>query len=383
MSSAVAGAGAHVTSYTANNLNQYTARSNPGVAVARGVVHEAASLAVNGGEPTLLRSGERWVWERTVGNGGGPAWQAVNVTATREGVGPGGGDVTTARSGAVYVPPAAESPVHDADGNLTGDGRWMYSWDGENRLIAMETQPALVNAGAPRQRLEFGYDAQHRRVSKVVKQWDTATGAFIPQSRTTFVYDGWNLIAELSSSPALPISGSPRLVRSYEWGLDVSGTPTGAGGVGGLLIIRSYSASTAAQAPLLNAQPSLTATHAPCYDGNGNIAALVNLATGQTELVDLEGTMECTKRTKNRVYWKMLDLVIKPQNDRFDFAPLFSHREPLLPISQRGNTQISFALGDFVNLTGKLADMAGILGTFDIHFNGEISDRTTGSTICL
>ena len=158
ISSAISTALPHVTTHSTNALNQYTARSNPGVAVARGVVHEEASLAVNGGEPELLRSGQRWVWERGVGNASGPAWQAVNVSATRTGAGPGGGDVTTARTGAIHVPPAAEALTHDADGNLTSDGRWSYSWDAENRLVTMETQPALVSAGAPRQRLEFGHE---------------------------------------------------------------------------------------------------------------------------------------------------------------------------------------------------------------------------------
>ncbi|NLH74599.1 MAG: RHS repeat protein, partial [Verrucomicrobia bacterium] len=43
----------------------------------------------------------------------------------------GGGQTET---GKVYVPPATESFTHDADGNLTSDGRWTYSWDAENRL---------------------------------------------------------------------------------------------------------------------------------------------------------------------------------------------------------------------------------------------------------
>jgi hypothetical protein len=89
---------AHVTGYTANALKQYTGRRSPGVAVARGVVHEAASLSVNGGEPTLLRSGERWLWERGVDNSEGAAWQGVEVVATRAGVGQGGVDVSTTRS---------------------------------------------------------------------------------------------------------------------------------------------------------------------------------------------------------------------------------------------------------------------------------------------
>jgi YD repeat-containing protein len=31
-----------------------------------------------------------------------------------------------------------ESLGYDDDGNLTSDARWTYTWDAENRLIAME-----------------------------------------------------------------------------------------------------------------------------------------------------------------------------------------------------------------------------------------------------
>ncbi len=36
----------------------------------------------------------------------------------------------------------------DLDGNLTSDGRWTYTWDAENRLIAMQSaisnQPSKI-----------------------------------------------------------------------------------------------------------------------------------------------------------------------------------------------------------------------------------------------
>jgi RHS repeat-associated protein len=60
------------------------------------------------------------------------------------------------------------------------------------------------------------------------------------------------------------------LVRSYAWGLDLSGTMDGAGGVGGLAWVTLHTASGSA-----------SGTHFVCYDGNGNIVALVNAATGE------------------------------------------------------------------------------------------------------
>jgi RHS repeat-associated protein len=76
-----------------------------------------------------------------------------------------------------------------------------------------------------------------------------------------FVYDGWNLIAELTE-----VSGQMSVVRSHVWGLDLSGTEQGAGGVGGLLFTTSHL--------------PLASSHFACFDGNGNVTALVDSATG-------------------------------------------------------------------------------------------------------
>jgi RHS repeat-associated protein len=73
-----------------------------------------------------------------------------------------------------------------------------------------------------------------------------------------YVYDGWNLVAKQNAN-----SGNAR-VRTYTWGLDLSGTPQGAGGVGGLLALTYYGSSTT--------------NCFVAFDGNGNVAALVNVA---------------------------------------------------------------------------------------------------------
>jgi hypothetical protein len=139
-------------------------------------------------------------------------------------------------------PPPQETCTHDADGNLTGDARWTYTWDAENQLVAMEERtftlrPALnpatgklddgnlVNYRVPtRLRLEFIYDWQHRRVAKKVFRDLGAGQALRLAAYTVFVYDGWNLVAEVDALDR----GAPR--RSYLWGNDLSTTLTGAGG---------------------------------------------------------------------------------------------------------------------------------------------------------
>jgi RHS repeat-associated protein len=158
-------------------------------------------------------------------------------------------------------PPVPVAPIHDDDGNLTADGDWTYTWDAENRLIEMETTAAAVADGTPKQKLEFGYDHMSRRISKKVYSWDAQASVFSLQSSVVFVYDGWNLIAELTE-----VSGQMSVVRSHVWGLDLSGTEQGAGGVGGLLFTTSHL--------------PLASSHFACFDGNGNVSALVDTATG-------------------------------------------------------------------------------------------------------
>ncbi len=71
---------------------------------------------------------------------------------------------------------------------------------------------------------------------------------------TPRLYDGWACLVELNA-------GNNAYVAGYAWGLDLSGTTTGAGGVGGLLWIR----------------PSGGAAHFAAHDGNGNVIGLVDV----------------------------------------------------------------------------------------------------------
>src|SRR5207302_1696972 len=127
-------------------------------------------------------------------------------------------------------------------------------WDGENRLVAM-TMTNVVNVpNASRLRLEFAYDYMGRRISKAVKNWNGSS--FASPVTTYFVYDGWNLIAILSSS-------SP-LLSSFAWGRDLSGTMAKAGGIGGMVVATSYGSSST--------------NCFVAYDGNGNATGLINAA---------------------------------------------------------------------------------------------------------
>ena len=76
----------------------------------------------------------------------------------------------------------------------------------------------------PQLQLVFWYDWQGRRSAKQVSV-NTGGGSSVI-SHHRFVYDGWNLLAVLDSSLDLQ--------ASFVWGLGLSGSMQGAGGVAGL-----------------------------------------------------------------------------------------------------------------------------------------------------
>jgi RHS repeat-associated protein len=149
-----------------------------------------------------------------------------------------------------YVHKASEVPTHDEDGNQTGDGRWHYRWDAENRLVEMETTTAATTAGAPYGKVRWTYDPLGRRIQR--QTWQGANPVVV----TKYVYDGLQCIAELD--------GSNVVTATYAWGKDLSGTRTGAGGVGGLLWVH-------------HAQHGW---HFYAYDGNGNVCGLTSATDG-------------------------------------------------------------------------------------------------------
>jgi RHS repeat-associated protein len=72
-----------------------------------------------------------------------------------------------------------------------------------------------------------------------------------------FVYDGWNLIEELN--------GSGTVEKCHVWGLDLSNSLQGAGGIGGLMA---------------TVDPATSKVYYFQYDANGNVGQLVDRADG-------------------------------------------------------------------------------------------------------
>lgn len=266
------------TGYSTNLLQQYDGLTHSrsveitGQAVAGAVVE----LALDGGDANAANGGQTITVDRSLPQhqtgdphsfryvhtvtGTAARWLHVQIKASAGGI-----DLT--RQGFVYVPPASETVVHDDDGNLTEDAQWVYEWDAENRMTSATQKALPVAAGVstpppPRKRLEFAYDYRNRRIAKRVFQLETlnlepATWRLVKDVR--FVHDGYQMIAELDHTFATGtgLAGS-RVTRTFLWGPDVSGTMSGAGGVGGLL-------STTYQG----------VTYHVCSDANGNVTGLV------------------------------------------------------------------------------------------------------------
>ena len=184
------------SAYTANSLNQYSQRTVPGAADITGTATGNSTVSVNDG--ATARKGDYFYKELSVDNSAAPVNAAVNVVGARNNFGAGGEDAVTEMGGSVFVPQAMEVFTYDDDGNLTSDGRWNYTWDGENRLISMEAIAAIPVTA--KRRLEFSYDWMGRRIQKKVYVLNVGAGTYQLQSTTKFVYDGWNLIAELDGN---------------------------------------------------------------------------------------------------------------------------------------------------------------------------------------
>lgn len=235
-------------SYTNNALNQITGRSVPGYVDVQGSATNTATVTVN--NQATYRFGDYFRTELTAANSS-PLWFGLtNVAVLNNGT---NADTVASTTGFVFVAQSPEAFGYDADGNMTNDGRWLLTWDAENRLTKAESLASTP--AASKRKVEWTYDYSGRRVRQTTS--DGSTGSYVITEDLKFFADGWQHIAELNVT-------NNALVRSYVWGLDLSGSLDGAGGVGGLLMLNS----------------AANATHFYAYDGNGNVTELIRAVDG-------------------------------------------------------------------------------------------------------
>ena len=142
---------------------------------------------------------------------------------------------------------ATNDLLYDLDGNLTNDGVRAYSWNCENRLITV----APLSPASGDKKIDLAYDYMGRRFEKVV--YTRSSTNWVSPTTNTFIYQGWNLIAESTTNAT----------NHYVWGLDLSGSLRGAGGVGGLVAVTTADG-----------------TYLPAFDGNGNVCQYIDATNG-------------------------------------------------------------------------------------------------------
>jgi RHS repeat-associated protein len=226
----------------ANALNQPRSRGTLKTRVS-GTSHKDAAVTVGGIAAVRASPSDRY-WDAALPNYGQNATVTVSATLA--------GQTTQTATVQAVTRPGHETLAYDEDGNLVSDAQWSYEWDAENRLRRMKRNATGASWGAPDRELEFTYDYVGRRIRKLVKE----NGAVASDRK--FLYDGWNLIAELDTATG-------RIVRSHVWGLDVASSLSATGGVGALVLQTMHS------------DTALTSYHV-AYDGGGNVTALVTRA---------------------------------------------------------------------------------------------------------
>ncbi len=229
--------------YESNELNEYTRRTVAGHATVLGEADADAEVTVNGAP--AWRKGPYFYGGANVFNATNAVFAELEVEAVRD----LGNDTNAVDSAVVrrFVPETPERFAYDADGNMTSDGRWTYTWNGENRLVRAVEAVHPTNR-APRV-VEYAYDHRGRMV------WKTIGGTNAPpDTALAYVWDDYNIVRETKNEE----------VTHNIWGFDLDGTLQGCGGVGGLLAVVKDGE-----------------VYTPTYDANGNIS----------EYLDSDGTI--------------------------------------------------------------------------------------------
>lgn len=239
------GTSLRTNTYAANLLNQYTNRTVGGYVEVLGSANSNATVTVN--NESTYRKGEYFRKELTVNNSSAAIWQGITNIAVLNYAGTNGEDIVTTKTGNVLVPKTPETFTYDADGNMTSDGKFTYTWDAENRMLTAESLTSAPSAS--RVRTEWGYLPDGRWSQRITATWNGS--AYTAQATNRFVWDSQVLLAVLN--------GSSQTEQSYLRGSDLSGSMAEAGGVGGLLAVCA----------------GASGVHFATFDGNGNVSSLL------------------------------------------------------------------------------------------------------------
>jgi RHS repeat-associated protein len=247
-----------------NGLNQYGSKQNKSVRVL-GTAHKDAKVSAqsdSGGYMAVAKLDRSYAADvQPLNNSSAPSSGNATIYAALTGAGPNGTDLLTSQTRRWQIAQQLQQFSYDLDGNMSGDGLWTYTYDGENRLIQMQSTPAAISAGLTNWVLQFKYDFMGRRVQKRADNITAGTDVY-----RGYLYDGWNVVAEYAvNNPTATTPSCGSMQRSFTWGLDVAGSASATGGVGALVQITDQ---------------VIGKTYFPTYDGNGNVSALLDSSNG-------------------------------------------------------------------------------------------------------
>ena len=188
--------------YTANNVNQYTQRTVPGIVPVTGSAATDATVSVKDVDSGQVyradRDGKYFskavpVNNTTAAKEANLEIHAVKFDAAQD------KDIVKTVSGKYYVAKTPQAFTYDTDGNMTSDGEWTYTYNAENRPVT------VINADNTK-KFEYKYDYAGRRIEE---KYYTSTGTWTLAKHLKFIYEGFKKIAEYD--------GSDNLLKLYTW----------------------------------------------------------------------------------------------------------------------------------------------------------------------
>ena len=196
-----------VSEYAANNLNQYTSRTVPGVAAVRGFADANATVTVN--ENPTWRLGEYFFGSDEFDNSAAPVDAALVTTAALASPTNGPDEVASVTS-RVHIATTPQLFEYDDDGNqtlvTTKTGTWRVKYNGENRPVRWERlNSSTPNSNTP-SLITMTFDHQGRRRSYIET---SAVGTTNRLDR--FTYDNYLCIARNRWQPLTATRTSPSL----------------------------------------------------------------------------------------------------------------------------------------------------------------------------
>jgi len=159
--------------------------------------------------------------------------------------------------------------THDARGNLLNDGQPLLAYDAEDQLTSIRVPPTATAAGWETQ---FVYDGLGRlRIRREITVPATGSTTARTTNQVRYLYDGFTAVQERD--------GNNAVLATYTRGNDLSGSPQGAGGIGGLLARTEAGGSVFYHADaggnvttLFNAAQAVVGRYA--YDPFGNLLGM-------------------------------------------------------------------------------------------------------------